>query len=330
MMDTLALETRSLSKSFGSTRAVQNVDLRVRAGSVFGLVGANGAGKSTLMKLVCGLIRRDAGSVCVLGRELAPCESSSRVGLLVEAPAVYQSLDAFENLMNRALVLGLPNPRQACLEALDLVGLGKKTAGDGSRLVFWPRGTCAGELSTGQLKRLGVALALLGSPEVLVLDEPFSGVDPSGARAIRDTIGRLSRERGVTVLVSSHTIAHLERVCTDFGVMRAGRLVRELTSEELDQMSMRHLTLRVLEPERAVAVLAEELPGLAVRLLDDGALLVSLRGGGLPDQRVLGEVLLAAGLAVTELSVSEPDVERELVRMIDGGPGGGHAEKRGR
>ena len=321
-METLALETRSLSRSFGSTHAVQNVDLRVRAGSVFGLVGANGAGKSTLMKLVCGLIRRDAGSVCVLGRELGPCESSSHVGLLVEAPAAYPRLDAFENLMNRALVLGLPDPRAACREALGLVGLDEATAGDGSRVALWPRGTCARDLSTGQRQRLGVALALLGSPEVLVLDEPFSGVDPSGTRVMRDTLARLSRERGVTVLVSSHTISHLERVCTDFGIMRAGRLVRTLSAAELDQASARRLTLRVVEAERAVAVLAEELPGLSVRMLDDGALLVSRRDGGLPDQRVLGEALLAAGIAVTELSVSEPDVERELVRMIDGRPGG--------
>lgn len=321
-METIALETRSLSRSFGSTHAVQNVDLRVRAGSVFGLVGANGAGKSTLMKLVCGLIRRDAGSVCVLGRELGPCESSSHVGLLVEAPAVYPRLDAFENLMNRALVLGLPDPRAACREALGLVGLDEATAGDGSRVALWPRGTCARDLSTGQRQRLGVALALLGSPEVLVLDEPFSGVDPSGARVMRDTLARLSRERGVTVLVSSHTISHLERVCTDFGIMRAGRLVRTLSAAELDQASARRLTLRVVEAERAVAVLAEKLPGLSVRMLDDGALLVSRRDGGLPDQRVLGEVLLAAGIAVTELSVSEPDVERELVRMIDGRAGG--------
>lgn len=320
-METIALETRSLSRSFGSTHAVQNVDLRVRAGSVFGLVGANGAGKSTLMKLVCGLIRRDAGSVCVLGHELGPCESSSHVGLLVEAPAVYPRLDAFENLMNRALVLGLPDPRAACREALGLVGLDEATAGDGSRVALWPRGTCARDLSTGQRQRLGVALALLGSPEVLVLDEPFSGVDPSGARVMRDTLARLSRERGVTVLVSSHTISHLERVCTDFGIMRAGRLVRTLSAAELDQASARRLTLRVVEAERAVAVLAEKLPGLSVRMLDDGALLVSRRDGGLPDQRVLGEALLAAGIAVTELSVSEPDVERELVRMIDGRPG---------
>lgn len=314
-----AIETSNLTKSFsrGTVRAVRDVSLAVPAGSVFGIVGKNGAGKSTLLKLISGLMRQDAGTVSVLGRQLRPCESDSRLGVLVEAPAVYGRLDAFENLMNRALVLGLPDPKKACREVLELVGLDARTAGDGRGRLLWPRGSYVDDLSTGQRHRLGVALALIGSPEVLLLDEPLTGIDPTGVADLRALLVRLSRERGVTVVVSSHVLADLERMCTHYGIMRDGSLVRQLTSDELADACATYLTLRVDAPERAVAVLAEELPGLTVRVLPDGALRVTAPGGGEPDRTVLAQVLLAAGIAVTELAASTPDVEAELVRLID-------------
>ena len=314
-----AIETSNLTKSFsrGTVRAVRDVSLAVPAGSVFGIVGKNGAGKSTLLKLISGLMRQDAGTVSVLGRQLRPCESDSRLGVLVETPAVYGRLDAFENLMNRALVLGLPDPKKACREVLELVGLDARTAGDGRGRLLWPRGSYVDDLSTGQRQRLGVALALIGSPEVLLLDEPLTGIDPTGVADLRALLVSLSRERGVTVVVSSHVLADLERMCTHYGIMRDGALVRQLTSEELADACATYLTLRVDAPERAVAVLAEELPGLTVRVLPDGALRVTAPGGGEPDRTVLAQVLLAAGIAVTELAASTPDVEAELVRLID-------------
>lgn len=314
-----AIETSNLTKSFsrGTVRAVRDVSLAVPAGSVFGIVGKNGAGKSTLLKLISGLMRQDAGTVSVLGRQLRPCESDSRLGVLVETPAVYGRLDAFENLMNRALVLGLPDPKKACREVLELVGLDARTAGDGRGRLLWPRGSYVDDLSTGQRQRLGVALALIGSPEVLLLDEPLTGIDPTGVADLRALLVRLSRERGVTVVVSSHVLADLERMCTHYGIMRDGSLVRQLTSDELADACATYLTLRVDAPERAVAVLAEELPGLTVRVLPDGALRVTAPGGGEPDRTVLARVLLAAGIAVTELAASTPDVEAGLVRLID-------------
>ena len=317
-----AIETSGLSRSFsrGRVRAVRDVSLAVPAGAVFGLVGKNGAGKSTLLKLIAGLMRPSSGTVSVLGQRLAPGESHPRLGALVEAPAVYGRLDAFENLMNRALVLGLPNPQKACREALAAVGLPERVAGDGRRRAIWPRGTYVDDLSSGQRQRLGVALALIGDPEVLLLDEPLSGIDPTDAAEIRALLARLSRERGVTIVVSSHVLADLERMCTHFGVMRDGCLARTLTAAELADACATYLTLRVDAPERAVAVLAEELPGLAVRVLPDGALRVSAPDGGEPDRTVLAQVLLAAGIAVTELAASEPDVEAELVHLIDETP----------
>lgn len=311
-----AIEVHGLTKSFWGVKAVKNVDLGIPAGAVFGLVGKNGAGKSTLLKLVSGIMLSDAGARSILGQPLKPGEAHPRLGALVEEPAVYANLSAFENLMNRALVLGLPNPKEACRQALEFVGLSEENAGDARFRLFWPRGGYAPQLSTGMKRRLGVAMAIIGNPEVLLLDEPFSGIDPESAKALRTAITELARTRGATVVVSSHTISHLERMCTHFGVMRNGCLVRTLTAEALRSMRRSRLMLGVTEPERAVAVLAEELPGLAVTLLPDGLISVTTASGTEPDRRVLSQTLMDARIPITELHATEPDLEAELVQLM--------------
>ena len=329
---TYAIETHGLTKAFHRKRAVDNVNLHVPAGSIYGLVGKNGAGKSTLLKLVSGLLARDEGSVSILGSPLASCQTDARLGILIEQPAVYERLDPFENLMNRALVLGLPNPRQACREVLALVGLSEREAGDGEFRLLWPRGSYTDDLSTGMRQRLGVALALIGNPEVLVLDEPFSGIDPAGAKSIRTTIRRLSREQGVTVIVSSHTIAHLERMCTHFGVMRAGKLVREVTSAELLEARTARLVVRVTNSERAVALLAEGMPDLALSVLKDGRLTIHMTPELEKDEgrAALSELLMRGGVAVTEMRPVATDLEGELVRLMEGVHAAGSSRPEGR
>lgn len=320
----LAVQVTGLTKTFGrinKVRAVNKTNLNVPAGAVYGLVGQNGAGKSTLLKSIAGFTFYDEGEVSVLGRRLAPGTSDARLGVLIEGAAAYAKLDPFENLMNRALVLGLPDPKAACREALDAVGLSNpRVAGDGAWRWLWSHGADADTLSTGLSQRLGVALALVGDPRVVILDEPFNGIDPATTRDIRTLLGRLARERGVTVIVSSHTIAHLERICTHYGIMRSGRIQRELTADELRERRQTYILAAVTEPERAVAVLAEELPGLQVTMLEDGRLRVGAPGG-LPDRAVFSQTLMEAGIAVTELKVVEPDLEAELVELMEGASG---------
>lgn len=320
-----AIQTQGLTRSFGRGRAarpvVNEVAMNVPVGDVYGLVGPNGAGKSTLLKLVAGLLERDAGSVAVLGCALAPCETHPQLGALIEQPALYSNLSPAENLMNRALVLGLPDPKAAVAKALEAVGLNApEVAGNTDWRWFWPRGSYTANLSLGQKQRLGVALALIGDPQVLLLDEPFNGIDPATTRQLRELIVRLAHERGTTVVVSSHTISHLERICTRFGIMRGGRLVREATAEELREAHATCVVAEVTEPERAVAVLAEELPGLAVTALPDGRLRVQAPGGGVPDREVFSRTLMDTGIVITELQVVEPDLESELVNLMQGAP----------
>ena len=300
--DMNAIETVGLVKSFRRKRAIQGLDLHVGRGEIYGLVGKNGSGKSTTMKLIAGHMAPDAGEISVLGERLAPCEAHPRVGALIESPGLYLELSAFDNLMVKALVLGLVKPRDACERLLAAVGL----ADAGQQK--------ARRLSMGMRQRLGVALALLGDPDVLMLDEPLNGLDPEAARDIRTLIVRLSRERGMTVLISSHVLDQLERMCTVYGVIRDGRMVAELTAEEVEHACESCLMLRCEEAPRALAVLAERctearlvaLPGDEIRI------------EGPVEADEVGRALMVEGIAVSELHRMAGDREAFFVDLMGG------------
>lgn len=318
-----AIETVGLERGFRGRRVIQGLDLHVGRGEVYGFIGRNGSGKSTTMRMVAGLLAPDAGVVRVLGRALAPCEPHPALGSLIESPGVYPNLSAYDNLMTKALVLGVVDAPARCRELLAVVGL----AETGRKRV---RG-----FSMGMRQRLGVAMALLGNPDVLMLDEPLNGLDPEGAREIRSLLSRLNRERGVTVLISSHVLDQLERVCTCYGVIRDGRMVRELTAAELERECASYLALSCAEPQRALAVLSDAFPALAASVLPDDA--IRIDGGA--DAAEVGRALAGAGIAVSELHRAEGDVEEFFVRLMGGqdepaetgaGRRGRHAARPGR
>lgn len=297
-----AIETTGLVKVFKKQWALDRLDMSVRRGDVYGFVGKNGSGKSTTMRIVAGLVPATSGEVRVLGRRLKPCEAHPAVGALIEGPGVYPTLSALDNLMVKALALGLVDPRRESLALLEAVGLEESAR------------TKAKRLSLGMRQRLGIALALLGHPDVLLLDEPLNGLDPEATRDIRSLIVRLNRERGVTVLVSSHVLDQLERICTRYGIIREGRLVAELTAEEVDAACASCLTLSCAEPPRALALLEQSLPGVTVTVLPDS----SLRLEGPADARAVGQALAEAGIAVFYLHHTERDREGFFVGLMGG------------
>ena len=197
----LALETRSLTKAYGHRHVVSNFNMHVPKGSVYGFVGKNGAGKSTVMKMVDHLVHPTSGCIYLFGQESAAKEQEilRRVGSLIEDPGVLPDMSTLDNLMCKALAIGLVNPKERCLEMLEIIGL-KEAA---SKRVK--------KLSLGMKQRLGVGLALLGSPDLLLLDEPFNGLDPEGTRELRALIVRLNKEQSVTVVISSHVLDQLDR-----------------------------------------------------------------------------------------------------------------------
>ncbi|MDR0377967.1 MAG: ATP-binding cassette domain-containing protein [Spirochaetaceae bacterium] len=213
------LETKGLSKTYGRARALIGVDMKVPAGSVYGLVGKNGSGKTTLMRLVTGLASPSGGSFALYGAAdgAGLREARKKIGAVIETPAVYPTMSAAGNLAMQCRIKGVRD--RACIgELLETAGLadtGKKKARD---------------FSLGQKARLALALALVGDPDFLLLDEPANGLDPEGIIEMRELLVHLSREKGKTILVSSHILSELSRVATHYGFINNGALIKEITA----------------------------------------------------------------------------------------------------
>ena len=218
MPPTHAIETDALTRRFGARVAVSDLALRVPEGGIYGFLGLNGAGKTTTIRMLLGLIRADGGSVRIFGEPFRR-EVLARIGALVEMPSLYAHLTGRENLeVTRRQIAA---PREAIDRVLAIVGL----VADANRLVR--------EYSLGMRQRLGLALALLGSPDLLILDEPTNGLDPAGIHEMRDLIRRLPAEHGVTVFLSSHLLAEVEQVAGFIGIIHEGRMVFQGSLAEL-------------------------------------------------------------------------------------------------
>lgn len=294
------IETSGLTKAFGGKMAVDQFDMHVGQGDIYGFIGRNGAGKSTVMRMLAGLAEPTGGEMRVFGS--SPCEAgaSRRIGALIESPGLYGSMSATDNLMMKALALGLADPKDKVRDLLDLTGLGSV----GSKATK--------NFSMGMKQRLGLALALLGSPDLLLLDEPLNGLDPEGAREIRQLIMRLNDERGITVVVSSHVLEQLGKMATRYGVIREGRMVRELTAAEVDQECSDFLQLEAANPALALAVLQERFAGLRFQSMPGGA--IRLFGGA--DAGAVGAALNEEGIAIRGLYAHRRDLEEFFVEMM--------------
>ena len=294
------IETNGLSKAFGSKMAVDQFDMHVGQGDIYGFVGRNGAGKSTVMRMLAGLAAPTGGEVRVFGMQPREASASRRIGALIESPGLYGSMSATDNLMMKALALGLADPKDKVRDLLDLTGLGSV----GSKATK--------NFSMGMKQRLGLALALLGSPDLLLHDEPLNGLDPEGAREIRRLIMRLNDERGITVVVSSHVLEQLGKMATRYGVIREGRMVREMSAAEVDQECSDFLQLEAANPTLALAVLQERFAGLRFQSMPDGAIRVF--GGA--DAGAVGAALNEQGIAVRGLYAHRRDLEEFFVEMM--------------
>ena len=261
-MDTV-IETRGLAKRYGGFAALDDVSISVRRGEIFGVVGDNGAGKSTLFKLLSGLAFPTAGEVRLFDAhgQAALERQRVRIGSMIEQPGFYPSLSVEKNLECCRIQKGVPGADKvgALLETVELEHARKRRAKD---------------LSMGMKQRLGLAMALMGEPEVLVLDEPTSGLDPSGIVEMRDLLQRLNRERGVTVVLSSHHLAELEQVATEFAFLRRGRLMEQVSAEVLRARCADCIDIAVSDPARYVVLLEQELHHARYQVLPDGAVRV--------------------------------------------------------
>jgi len=292
------IETRGLTKRYGGVLAVDNLDLAVRRGEVYGFLGPNGAGKTTTLRMLLGLVKPSSGTAAVLGEPPGSAAGLSRVGALVESPAFYPYLSGRDNLKVMARYAGVGRERvEEALRAVELSGRAKDKFK---------------KYSLGMKQRLGVAAALLKDPELLILDEPTNGLDPKGMADMRKLIRRLGRgER--TVLLSSHLLGEVEQVCDRVGVIRGGRLVAEGTVAELRAGS--GLLVRAEPVDVAADILGRSARVERVEVLDGGLLRIST------DPRQAAEVnrrLVSSGVMVSELRVAEQSLEKVFLDLTGG------------
>ncbi len=241
------LQTNNISKTYGKFRALQGLTMHIPKGSIYGFVGKNGAGKTTLIRMICGLQMPTDGTYSLYGIDYTQKEikkARRRMGAVVETPAIYLDMTAEENLKQQALILGLPS-YEGLDNILKLVGLentGKKKVKN---------------FSLGMRQRLGIAIALVGDPDFLVLDEPINGLDPQGIIDIRELILKLNRERNITVLISSHILDELSRLATHYGIIDGGHMVKELSAEELEAACRKKIRITVTNTAPLCTVLDE-------------------------------------------------------------------------
>jgi ABC-2 type transport system ATP-binding protein len=294
------LQTNNLKKLFGKKAAVNGISLNVQKGDIYGFIGRNGAGKTTLIRMVAGLARPTEGTIRLFENDDLDTQRR-RTGTMIENPAVFPHMTAQQNLMYYCKLLGL-NPKETVGEILTLVGLeqtGKKKAKN---------------FSLGMKQRLAVAIALLGDPEFLMLDEPINGLDPTGIKEIRELILHLNQERKITILISSHILGELSRVATRYGVINNGVIVAEFTNEELEQRCVGELEIKVDDAAKARTIIAGIINEANISVLDNNTLRITKE---LDKAGLINTELAKNGLVIYSSSVVGQDLESYFMQLMD-------------
>lgn len=290
------IETKNLTKQFPNKLAVDHIDMHIKRGDIYGFIGRNGAGKTTAMKLILGLLNPTEGGIKLFGDENLN-KARTKIGSLIEDPGLYKNATAFENMKRFSILYG--GTDEEIKEILKLVGLDKT----GNRK--------AKEFSLGMKQRLGIAISLLGSPEVLVLDEPINGLDPAGIKEIRDTILELNQKKGVTFLISSHILDELAKITTTYGIINDGKL-EEIDAAELMERCRTNLKIKVSNVNKAVEVLKEN--KLLENYTSDSDSITMYDNYDNP--ALVNEILVKAGIKVSELSTSSAGFENYFIERI--------------
>ena len=238
-----AIEIRNLTKRFGNKNAVNGLNMTVPVGSIYGFIGENGSGKSTTEKLICGLQIPNQGTIKLYGRDYQDQDVRAKVSSLIEAPGCFPNMSVWDNLMLQASNLSLTNPEEEVRKVLRVVRM------DGSASNKFKN------CSLGMKQRIAIAMALLGNPTLLVLDEPINGLDADGMRIMREVLVDITKTYNCTVLISSHILGELEKIATHYGIIRKGRMLEELTAEELNEKCRTYIALKTKNLEQAKSLL---------------------------------------------------------------------------
>ncbi len=296
------LETEYLIKNYRNFHALNGLTMRVPRGAIYGLIGKNGAGKTTLIRIICGLQNPSGGSYSLYGERFdgrGIYKARSRMGGVVETPSVYANMTAYENIKQQFMLLGKPS-FDGIDELLKLVRLddtGKKKAG---------------HFSLGMKQRLGIAIALAGNPDFIVLDEPVNGLDPQGIVEIRELILKLNREKNITFLVSSHILGELSKIATHYGFVHKGEILKEITAQELKDVCRKCLSITVTNPSALAPAL--DFLKLEYRLTAENKADVY----GDVDLTEFGSILKLHGVTLLHATEKDEDLESYYINLIGG------------
>lgn len=239
-----AIEIKGLTKNFGNKQALKGLNMTVPMGAIYGFIGENGSGKSTTEKLLCGLMVPSGGSIKLFGRDYTDEDVRAKIGVLIESPGCFPNCTVWNNMLIQAANLGIPNAKAEIRKVLKVVRM------EGSASNKFKN------CSLGMKQRIGIAMALLGHPALLVLDEPINGLDADGMRIMREVLVDITQNYRCTVLISSHILGELEKIATHYGIIRRGKMLREMTAAQLEAECPTYVALQTKENGRAKAVLA--------------------------------------------------------------------------
>ena len=294
-----AIEIKNLIKNFGQKQALQGLNMTVPVGSIYGFIGENGSGKSTTEKIVCGLIHPSGGSVKLFGRDYTDVDVRAKVGVLIETPGCFPNMTVWNNLKLQAANLSIENPDDAIREILKLVRM-EGAAGNKYK-----------NCSLGMKQRIGIAMALLGSPELLVLDEPINGLDADGMRIMREVLVDIAKS-GATIVISSHILGELEKIATHYGIVRGGKMIAEMTAKELDVSCRTFVAVKATKKDMAKALLMRKY----LRVEEDENEYIRVYDQTTPEEIV--SYLYEEGVLINEIKTDKIGLEEYYIDLMKG------------
>ena len=304
-MSNIIMQTNNLTKTYGKKDAAKDVNISIREGEIYGLIGRNGAGKTTIMRMISGLSTPTSGSYSLFGKTGAELgKVMNKVGVLIEHPGLYPKFSAKENIKIKCMAMGVDYKKNGYIqELLKVVGLENVPDNKG-----------AGTFSLGMRQRLGIALALVGEPAMIILDEPINGLDPQGIVEIRHTLEKLRDEKGITIMISSHILEELGKLADSYGIIHEGRLLDQFTQEELMKRCGQFITVKTPDNDGALKALS----GIGVTdaaVDDDGFIRVN---GMLDEREKIAAAIVKANVPLKELYIKNISLEDYYLSVTGG------------
>lgn len=298
------VRTYNLTKRYGKTAVVDNVNMNIKKGEIYGFLGRNGAGKTTTLRMIMGLISSTKGECEIFGKKVGDREVYGRIGAVIETPGFYPNLTARENLDIHRRMMGIPN-KEYIDEALEIAGLSN----------YDIKKKKVKKYSLGMKQRLGLARALLHKPELLILDEPTNGLDPVGIKEIRETLLQLNKKREITVLTSSHILGEIQQLATNIGIIHNGKLLEEIDYNNFHKKNRHYINLKVSDDNRATTILENELKIKDYEVWSKNTFRVYEK---LDKSNEIARMLISAAVDVYEVNVMTDTLEDYFVKLTGG------------